>query len=198
MDRRSFRIERGVECADPYQQTNLLPLERTLPDKNCIAIENAYCVEGVKVFCHICGSCRHNNGYTGAIDGGRRILFGSTCARSYFSPEVLAAAKRNHEIRFAKANAQFNVEAIKGVAFDIQNWIKSNEKMILQVARAWSTMTDDHNDFIQEVFDHLDKNNSRLTQDYVEEASDISKEAGRHGQLVTKRIVIALRVRLGS
>lgn len=197
MDRKQYLIEQGLSTAEPYKQERLSALEQQYPDKKELNIINSYRVKKEKIFCHICGGKHHNNGFTGETNGKKLLLFGSTCATKYFDSEILKATQKNYQLRLDAANAKYNVELIKGTAKAINQWVSSNENIILSHANAWTKLFDENNEFIHEVFEHLDKNGNRLTREYIEQASGKSAITGKNESIVTREIIHAMREETG-
>jgi len=181
-----------VEVFDPYDQTDLHPLIQCEPAGNQLDIVNSYHVDGDRIFCHICGGHRHRKGYTGLTDNHTAFLFGSKCAKSYFPEEVLKAAERIFKNKLAAVDAEYNVQVIKSTAREMERWLKTNSNMIDRMDHSWCMLFDQNPDFIEEVFEHLDRHENRLTQEYVSEASDISKAVGRNERTTTVQIVAAI------
>lgn len=192
MDRSAYRRKKKVEVFDPYEQPNLYPMIRCEPALDQLEIQNSYHVEGERVFCHICGGHRHQKGYTGMTGNREAILFGSSCAKNYFPENILKAAERSYKNKLAAVDAEYNVHVIKATSLEIDSWLKTNSNMVLKMDQTWKMLFDEHPEFIKEVFDHLDRNDNRLTQEYVTEASEISKEVGRNQRNSTIKIVAAI------
>lgn len=193
MDRDVFFVEKGLRTFDPYSQSELLPLERQEPDIQKLDILNRYSVKAEKIYCHICGGKRHNNGFTGVVSGDGLILFGSSCAKDYFCEEVLRLAGAAFAKREDIASAEFKIKKVKATAGEMRRWLHSNKGLIASVADSWDTVLSANASSFSEIISHLEKNNNRLTEEFVEEASDISRTVGRTQRVVTKRIICVVR-----
>ncbi|MCF3638625.1 hypothetical protein LXM94_01400 [Rhizobium sp. TRM95111] len=184
---------KGLKTFDPYGQNDLLPLERQSPDVDQLEILNRYVVSSEKVYCHICGSKRHNNGFTGFVAGGGAILFGSTCAKGYFCEETLRLAELAFDRREEAAFAEFNVKRLKGTASEMQRWLQRYDGQIKAISESWDILLNQHDSTFEELFHHLSKNNNRLTEEFVEEASEISRAVGRNNKTVSRKVIFAIR-----
>jgi len=193
MDYEAYLLHKGLKTFDPYAQHNILPLEKQEPDRNLLKICNRYVVSSEKVFCHICGSKLHNNGFTGEIENDSKILFGSTCAKRYFNEETLKLAEISFSDMENAAHAEYKIKKIKGTASEMQRWLDRYRPLVNKISEVWQILLTEHQETIEEIFSHLEKNNWRLTEEYEQEASDISRAVGRHDQIVIKKLVCAIK-----
>lgn len=193
MNYEAYLLQKGLKTFDPYAQQDLLPLEKQEPDRNLLKICNRYVVSSEKVFCHICGSKLHNNGFTGEIENEAKILFGSTCAKRYFAEETLKLAEISFNNMENVAHAEYKIRKIKGTASEMQRWLSRYSPLINKVSGVWETLLIEHEETVEEIFSHLEKNNWRLTEEYEQEASDISRSVGRRDQVVVKKLICAIK-----
>lgn len=193
MDAEAYLLQKGLRTFDPYAQEDLLPLDRQIPDRNSLEIRNRYIVGSKKIFCHICGSRRHHNGFTGVVSDGSAILFGNTCARDYFCEEALSCAQLAFEHQEQLAYAEFTVRRLQGTASEMRRWLQKHHSTVKSISDAWDLLLAEHGPTFTELFTHLEKNNQRLTEDFEEEASDISRSVGRIDRVVSRRVVCAVR-----
>jgi hypothetical protein len=196
MDYEAFLHDRGLKVFAPYEQIDLLPLEKVEPPTGTVAIRNRYHFAQQKVFCHICGRRLHNHGYTAEIADGALILFGSTCAKGYFDDNVLRQAENAFLRRESEAFSEFLIRRVKGTAREIQLWLARNEHLLGRVSDTWMLLFEENKKTFNELFYTLEKNHFRLTEEFIEEASEISREVGRHRRVVTTRIVCAVKNRI--
>lgn len=193
MDYNDYLTHKGLRTFDPYLQSLLSPLERQEPNKSELQISNRYSVASHKIFCHICGSKKHYNGFTGEIGGGAKILFGSECAKKYFAEEVLRAAEKSFNAREEIAHAEFKIKEIKGFAREMDLWIKRSANLVKSIENAWEILICEHKDTIEEIISHLEKNNSRLVEQNEQQTSEISRSVGRSERFFVTKIICSIR-----
>lgn len=164
MDIRAFLHSERLFTENPYDQECLLPKDKISAVSQSIVFDNFYRSKIGKIYCHICGGHRHINGITGVLSGGERILFGSSCAKDFFGPEIakLCAGELRH--RTQKAVDRFLILDISNAVEPVELWMASYRKLLGHIDIAWADIHLKYPKEILSVLSNLQKNNGRLVE----------------------------------
>lgn len=168
MDLQAYLRDEKIYVDDPYDQAKLQSREKISVESREVIFENFYNVRSEKIFCHICGGHRHNNGITGKLSDGSRILFGSKCAKDYFGPEVAKIAASDLRRRTKSANERFKMHTVKCSIDEIINWLESYRSLVENYQNIWTNIKSRYPTITREILDHLTKNNGRLLRTKTE------------------------------
>lgn len=130
MDFRSFLHSEQLFTENPYEQERIVAKEKIVQRPDSVVFDNFYRSKNQKIYCHICGGHRHRNGITGLLDDGSRILFGSSCAKDFFGPEVEKLCAGNLRHRTKRAYDRFLIASISNSIEPVENWMLSYRGLI--------------------------------------------------------------------
>lgn len=165
--------------SEPYRQEHLLPKQK-VPRKDLkVVFENFYRSPKEKIYCHICGGHRHNNGITGEFENGERILFGSKCAKDYFGPEVARNCAYELKKRTKDAQARFGILDFRNSIEDVEKWIRSYKPLVLRCEQIWVDISNLHPEPFEELMTHLSRNDGRIVETQIEEIGGSVNRAQR-------------------
>lgn len=162
MDFQAYLRDQNIYVDDPYDQAELQAREKISVHSREVIFENFYNVRNEKIFCHICGGHRHNNGITGKLGDGSRILFGSKCAKDYFGPEVAKLAASDLRRRTKSANERFKMYSVKCSIDEIIKWLASYRTLVENYQNIWTNLRSKYPAITKDILDHLTKNNGRF------------------------------------
>lgn len=168
MDLQAYLRDEKIYVDDPYNQAKLQSREKISVHSREVIFENFYNVRNEKIFCHICGGHRHNNGITGKLSDGSRILFGSKCAKDYFGPEVARLAASDLRRRTKNANERFKMHSVKCSIDEIIKWLASYRNLVENYQNIWTNLRSKYPVITKEILDHLTKNNGRFLRTTTE------------------------------
>lgn len=189
----NYLVDKNLNTFSPYEQENLLPLKKHEPDRLFLEIINSYAIGAEKIFCHICGSKKHNKGYTGKQKDGSLLLFGSTCANDYFDSNTLQQACNAFNKKLEIEKSEYHVVIIRQKAGWIEEWFARNESLISGIKKNWELIELKNKSEFDALFDHLDKNSGRLVETITTEASALSQETGKAEFITQNRILFAFK-----
>lgn len=161
MDIRAYLLDQKLQTETPYEQENLHPKERFWC-KEPVEFENFYRVKSEKIFCHICGAHRHNNGITGILESGTRILFGSKCATEFFGPEVMKRCAGDLRRKTKNALNRFTILKISHSMDNVEAWLRSYQHLVRHIDIAWHDIEIRYPKPYSEIMGHLQKNQGRI------------------------------------
>lgn len=167
MDFYAYLKHEGLFTQDPYEQAGLLEKTRlAIAPQNPVFV-NFYRSPKVKIYCHICGSHRHNNGLTGALGDGSKVLFGSKCAKAFFGTEVTNMCAGDLRSRTKRAYDRFLILDICSSIGPVEDWLSSYKPMIQCIESGWIDIHIRYEKPIEELLTHLRRNNGRLLKTSV-------------------------------
>lgn len=179
MDLNSYLEHEQIFTTSPYDQENLLEKKKMAIEAREVVFDNYYRTEKEKIYCHICGSHRHNNGYTGLLKNGKRILFGSQCAKEYFGPEIEKRCVGEIRQREHRATERYRILCIKNSVEPVENWLETFGHLFPHIDNAWRSITIKHSKSFTEIMKNLHKNGGRLVQNnYHRTGGNAVREVG--------------------
>lgn len=164
MDFQAYLQSESLFTDTPYEQADLRPRERVVAFAEEVIFENFYRSRKEKIYCHICGGHRHLNGITGLLGGSSRILFGSSCAKDFFGPEITRLCKSDLKRRTKRAYDRYLILDIANSIEPIENWLKSYRHLISHAESAWAEIYLKHEKAIPGLLEHLRRNGGRLVE----------------------------------
>ena len=189
MDFESYLHSENLQVSDPYDQEHLRPREKILAKFNTVVFDNFYRQQKEKVFCHICGGYRHNNGITGLLGNGERILFGSKCAKDYFGPEISKLCAADLRRRTKSAKNRYTLTVFKNSAIEIESWLNSYGALVRKCQEIWIEIRRKHPEPFQNVMEHINRNNGRLIRTHLNE---VGGNALRKSAIQTQEIITSI------
>lgn len=164
MDFRAYLRAERLFTETPYEQIGLLPKERVTAVPSQVVFDNFYRSPKERIYCHICGGHRHLNGITGLVDGDKRMLFGSSCAKEFFGAETARLCAGEFKQRTRRAHNRYVIQAIANSIEPIEGWLKSYRPLLTHIESAWVEMHLKHEKPIAHLLAHLARNNGRLVE----------------------------------
>lgn len=189
MDFESYLHSENLQVSDPYDQENLRPREKITAAANSVVFDNFYRQQKEKVFCHIGGGYRHNNGITGILESGERILFGSKCSQDFFGPEITKLCAADLRRRTKSAKNRYTLTVFKNSASKIENWLSSYGILVKNCQEIWIEIRRKHPEPFRNIMEHIARNNGRLIRFHI---SEVGGNALRKDAIQTQEIITAI------
>lgn len=162
MDFRSYLRSERLLTEQPYEQPGILPKARYSAAPQQVIFDNFYRSPKEKIYCHICGGHRHLNGITGLINSEERILFGSSCAKDFFGPEITRLCTSDLRRRTKRAYDRFLILDIANSIEPIEDWLKSYRHLVNHIDVAWTDIHLKHEQAVAGLLANLSRNSGRL------------------------------------
>jgi hypothetical protein len=164
VDLRTFLHSERLFLDEPYAQGGILPKQRIEVARADIVFDNAYRTKKEKIYCHVCGGHRHNNGITGLFPDGSRILFGSACAKDFFGAEVYRLCTGDLRRRTKKASDRFLIMDVVNSVEDVEAWLRHYKPLLSHMDIAWTDIYIKYETAINGLIDNIQKNSGRLVE----------------------------------
>ena len=179
MDFRAYLVAERLFTETPYEQEGLLPKVRVTAVAQEVVFDNFYRSSKERVYCHICGGHRHLKGITGLLDGGKRMLFGSSCAKGFFGAETARLCAGDFKRRTRRAYDRYLILDIANSMEPVETWLKSYRHLVSHIESAWVEIQLKHEKPIASLLEHLSRNNGRLVETSHIEIGGIAKQLER-------------------
>lgn len=190
MDLNSYLIHEKLFTDAPYDQEKLHQLVKLSVKPRLAVLENGYSYKSERVFCHICGGRRHFKGFTGILEDGQKILFGSKCAKDYFGNEITKKSISELKTKTRNAKARFKILCIRNSMEPIEKWLDSYEELFQKIDRGWINIEAQYSKPFLAIMDNLKKNNGRLVKYSMEIIGGNAKNEEHHR---TSQILISIK-----
>ena len=162
MDFRAYLRHERLFTDEPYEQEKLRPKNKVTELRESVIFDNFYLSPKEKIYCHICGAHRHLKGITGLLGDDSRILFGSSCAKDFFGPEVMRLCAGDLRRKTKKAFDKYLILELANSVEPVELWLESYRSTINHIERAWAEIHLKYEDAITNLLNHLKRNGGRL------------------------------------